>query len=146
MATSTVEVFVKLQSGRAVSSTFGPHDTVAEITSFVAREEGGVPDQRVRLKYQGKVLDTRKTIDYLGIRPETILRGEVSKRFYLFACWVIFHAFLSSAHYFHQNQLFRKIISGIPSECPTVCIQIRPQTICKGYQQITLASRERVKT
>ena len=94
MATSTVEVFVKLQSGRAISSTFGPHDTVAEITSFVAREEGGVPDQRVRLKYQGKVLDTRKTIGYLGIRPETILRAEVSKRFYLLGCWVIFHVFV----------------------------------------------------
>ena len=29
-----------------------------------------------------------------------------------------FHAFLSSADYF-QNQLFRKILSGIPSECQT---------------------------
>ena len=104
MATSTVEVFVKLQSGRAVSSTFGPHDTVAEITSFVAREEGGVPDQRVRLKYQGKVLDTRKTIDYLGIRPETILRGEVSKHFYLFACLVIFHVL-----FFSKSTVSKKI-------------------------------------
>ena len=103
MATSTVEVFVKLQSGRAISSTFGSHDTVAEITSFVAREEGGVPDQRVRLKYQGKVLDPRKTIGYLGIRPETILRGEVSKRFYLFACWVIFHAICRLLIFFFKS-------------------------------------------
>ena len=108
MATSTVEVFVKLQSGRAISSTFGPHDTVAEITSFVAREEGGVPDQRVRLKYQGKVLDTRKTIGYLGIRPETILRAEVSKRVSLFVYWVIFHAFLSSADIFPSKSTFSK--------------------------------------
>ena len=47
--------------------------------------------------------------------------------------------FLSSANSF-QNELFRKIHSGIPSECQTVWIQIRPdvlsgliwfQTVCK---------------
>ena len=38
-------------------------------------------------------------------------------------CWEIFHIiFLSSADIF-QNQFFRKIIPGIPSECQTVCIQ-----------------------
>ena len=40
---------------------------------------------------------------------------------------------------------------GIPSECQTVCIQIRPdilsgliwvQTVCKGYQQTTLVTKE----
>ena len=64
----------------------------------------------------------------------------------LFASWVIFRAFLSSADFF-QNQLFRKILSGIPSECQIVFIQIRPdvlsgliwvQTVCKSYQQTTL--------
>ena len=78
MAANMVEVFIKLQSGRAISSEFHHTDTVGRIISFVAREEGGVPERRVRLKYQGKTLDTRKTIGYLGIRPETILRGEVS--------------------------------------------------------------------
>ena len=34
------------------------------------------------------------------------------------ACWVILYAFLSSADFF-QNQLFLKIVSGIPSECQT---------------------------
>ena len=43
----------------------------------------------------------------------------------LFAYWVIFHAFLSSAD-FLQNQLFQKILSGIPSECQTVLILTRP--------------------
>ena len=47
---------------------------------------------------------------------------------------------------------FRKIISGIPSGCQTVWIQIRPdillfliwvQTICKGYQQTTKAATSR---
>ena len=45
------------------------------------------------------------------------------------------------------NQLFRKIISGIQSECLTVWIQIRPdvlsgliwvQAVCKGYHETTL--------
>ena len=31
-----------------------------------------------------------------------------------FASWEIFPAFLSSADFFFQNQLFRKILSGIP--------------------------------
>ena len=70
----------------------------------------------------------------------------------LFAPWVIFHALLSSAD-FLQNQLFRKILSGIPSECQTVRIQIRSDILsgliwarlfCKGYQQMTLG-RHRVK-
>ena len=50
----------------------------------------------------------------------------------------ILNAFLSSADFF-QNQLFRKILSGIPSECQTDWTQIRPdilsglilvQTVC----------------
>ena len=68
----------------------------------------------------------------------------------IFASWVIFHAFLSSADFF-QNQLVRKILSGIPSECQIVWIQIRPdillgliwvQSICKSYQQTTLGDKE----
>ena len=35
-----------------------------------------------------------------------------------------FACFLSSADFF-QNRLFQKILSGIPSECQTVWIQIR---------------------
>ena len=46
---------------------------------------------------------------------------------------------------FFLNLLFLKNLSGIPSECRTVWIQIRPdvlsgliqiQTVCKGYQQM----------
>ena len=48
-------------------------------------------------------------------------------------------------------QLFRKILSGIPSQCQTVSIQIKTdvlsvliwvQTVCKGYQQMTLVGKE----
>ena len=68
------------------------------------------------------------------------------------AHWVILHAFLLSADLF-QNQIFRKILSGIPSECQTVWIQMRPdifsvliwvQTVCKGYQQTMLVGKELV--
>ena len=38
---------------------------------------------------------------------------------------LVFHAFLSAADFYH-NQLFRKILSGISSECQTVWTQIRP--------------------
>ena len=40
-----------------------------------------------------------------------------------------FSCFLSSADFF-QNQLFQKILSGIPSECQTDWVQIRP----RGYK------------
>ena len=58
--------------------------------------------------------------------------------------------FLSSADFF-QNDLFRKILSGIQSECQSDWIQVRPnilsgliwfQTVCKGYQQTTLGGKE----
>ena len=51
-----------------------------------------------------------------------------------------FHAFLSSADFF-QNQVFRKIISGIPSECQTDWIQIRPD-ILSGLICVQSVSRQ----
>ena len=62
------------------------------------------------------------------------------------AYWVILHAFLSSADFF-QNQRFLKILSGIPSECQTIWINILSgviwvQTVCKHYQQTTLVGKE----
>ena len=57
---------------------------------------------------------------------------------------------LWSAEFF-QNQLFHKIISGMPLEWRTVWIQIVPevlsglicvQTICKGNQEMTLGGKE----
>ena len=39
--------------------------------------------------------------------------------------------FLSSADFF-QNRLFRKILSGIPSECQTVWVQIRLDMLSKN--------------
>ena len=65
----------------------------------------------------------------------------------LFPPWEIFQAILSSADFLFKNQLFRKNLSGIPSECQADLIQIRPdfssgliwvQTVCKRYSQTPL--------
>ena len=61
---------------------------------------------------------------------------------------------LPSADFLFQNQLSRKIISGIPRECQTVWIQIRPdisscliwaQTFCKKQSADGDTSRQSVK-
>ena len=68
-----------------------------------------------------------------------------------FACF-----FVICKSFFFFKLTFSKKSLGIPSECQTVWIQIRPnillgliwvQTVCKGYQQMTkvATSRERVK-
>ena len=58
--------------------------------------------------------------------------------------------FLSSADFF-RIEPFLKILSGIPSKCKTVWIQIRPdimtgliwvQTVCKKYHQMTLVGKD----
>ena len=59
--------------------------------------------------------------------------------------------FCSLVIFFKINFFFEKILSGIPLECQTVWIQIRPdilsglvwvQTVCKGYQQMILVGIE----
>ena len=59
--------------------------------------------------------------------------------------------FLLSADFVLINQLFRRILSEILSECQTVWVWTRPdilsghiwvQTACKGYQQTTLVGKE----
>ena len=68
----------------------------------------------------------------------------------LFTYLIILHAFLSSAD-FLQGHFLKKKLSEIPSESQTVWNHIRPnvlsgliwvQTVCKGYQQKTLVSKE----
>ena len=55
---------------------------------------------------------------------------------------------------FLRNSFRTKILSGIPSECLTDLIQIKPdilwgliwvQTVCKGYQQTTLVGKVLIK-
>ncbi|XP_045156402.2 uncharacterized protein LOC123522932 isoform X2 [Mercenaria mercenaria] len=76
MATCAIDVYIKLPSGKAISSQHLPSDNVKQIAAHVAKGEG-VAEARIRLKYQGKTLDKSKTIGYLGICAETILKAEV---------------------------------------------------------------------
>ena len=64
------------------------------------------------------------------------------------ACWVIFHALLSSADFQNELKNIQKILSGTLSMCQMIWLQIRinilmvliwVQTVCKGYQQMTKA-------
>ena len=68
--------------------------------------------------------------------------AESVQQLLLFACRVILHAFVSSADFF--NELYKTNLSGIPSECQTVWLQIRTdvlsgliwvQTVCKGFNR-----------
>ncbi|WAR00436.1 hypothetical protein MAR_024808 [Mya arenaria] len=76
MASNGIDVYVKLPSGKAIELKQLPANTVRDIAQKVAEIEK-VPERRVRLKYQGKTLDKNKTIGFLGICAETILKGEV---------------------------------------------------------------------
>ncbi|XP_062610878.1 uncharacterized protein LOC134272693 [Saccostrea cucullata] len=76
MAGNFVEVYVKLPTGRTTTLNLLPGSRISEINQHVGREEG-VPDDRVLLKYQGKILDRKKTVGQYGVRAETILKAEV---------------------------------------------------------------------
>ncbi|XP_052101650.1 uncharacterized protein LOC127735506 [Mytilus californianus] len=75
MATPLVDVYVKLPTGRTSVLKLLPTEQVKRINEQIANEEEIIPG-RVRVKYQGKFLDKSKTIGFLGIRPETILKAE----------------------------------------------------------------------
>ena len=66
----------------------------------------------------------------------------------LFIYWLIFERFFVFCCFFPKATFFRKMLSGISSECQTVWIQviltkmsclIWVQTVCKGYQKTTLS-------
>lgn len=82
MASASIDVYIKLPSGKAVSQQHWPADTVGQIVKKVSECEK-VPEERIRIKYQGKTLDKTKTISYLGICAETILKVEVRRLFYI---------------------------------------------------------------
>ena len=67
----------------------------------------------------------------------TIFENYAGKRYVLTICPLGFFVFLSSADFF-QNQLFRKFLSGIPSEFQTVWIQIKPDSVWPDLVPICL--------
>ena len=58
----------------------------------------------------------------------------------LFACWVFFACFLSSADFSFKINDSKKNISGLPSECQTVLTQIRPDSMLY-FLQLVIISR-----
>lgn len=76
MGTESIDVYVKMVSGRTSSFRLKKSDLVQEICVRIAAEES-VAVERVSLKYNGKSLDPKLTVGYTGIRTETILRAEV---------------------------------------------------------------------
>ena len=91
---------------------------------------------------------------YLKLSSAEIATQHVKRQ--LFACWVISRDFfLSSVDFFFFLEIFfffkkkKKNLLGIPSECQTIWIKIRPdvlsgliwvQSVCKGYQQTTIVA------
>ena len=84
--------------------------------------------------YQGLI---ERSMAFYQIVVEKLILGN-------FACFIVVCWFFSKSTFF-------KILSGIPSECQTVRIHIRPdvlpgliwvQTVCNGYQQKTLVGKE----
>ena len=76
MATGTIDVYVKIPTGRNAQYYLRPSDTIETICKKVAEEEK-VKETQVRMKYQGKILNKTHSMSYLGVRPETILKAEV---------------------------------------------------------------------
>lgn len=97
MATAGIEVYVKLPTGKVLSLQHWPGHTVGDIAKKVADSEN-VPEPRVRLKYQGKTLDKKKTISYLGICMETILKAEVCSLIQLKGNFHFFYTFFPSLY------------------------------------------------
>ncbi|XP_059163367.1 uncharacterized protein LOC131946539 [Physella acuta] len=76
MASNTIDVYVKLPSGRnTFYSTVGSAN-LHSICELIAKEEH-IKSSQVILKYQGKILDNNKSLNEYGIRAETILKVEI---------------------------------------------------------------------
>ncbi|XP_038069089.1 uncharacterized protein LOC119738315 [Patiria miniata] len=71
-----LDVYIKLTSGRVFHMPVSAYETVRAVCEKVATEEG-VSASCLRLKYTGKVLNKDHTMDYLGVRPETILKADI---------------------------------------------------------------------
>ncbi|KAH3751130.1 hypothetical protein DPMN_185676 [Dreissena polymorpha] len=76
MASTCIDVYVKLSTGKAIELQHLPSETVRQIAQKIADCEK-VPENYVRLKYQGKIIDKSKIIQYLGICAETILKADI---------------------------------------------------------------------
>lgn len=104
---STIDVYVKLPTGRTSVQNLLPTDLVEKIYNIVAEEEG-VAVERVRIKYTGKVLKKSDTIGYKGICRETVLKGEVTHLYTFTFVLCYFALFINSTFQFlsHSQKPF----------------------------------------
>ena len=77
---------------------------------------------------------------YIWVKPS--FRSLPTGKFCMLFCHLLF---------FFKINFSGKILFGIPSECQTIWIQVKPdnlsgliwvQTVCKGYQQMTLIGKD----
>ncbi|XP_050403321.1 uncharacterized protein LOC126819361 [Patella vulgata] len=76
MAKNILDVYVKMPSGKNVQFDMEYCQTIEALSNLVALKEDVNPKQ-IQLKYQGKILNPSSTLNYLGVRPETILKAEI---------------------------------------------------------------------
>ena len=84
-----------------------------------------------------------------------LVQLEEFQTFVLILCLLGIFSYFFVVCCFYKINFFKKILSGIPSECQTVWIQIRldilsgliwVQTVCKGYQQMTPVGKELINS
>ncbi|XP_025078119.1 uncharacterized protein LOC112554533 isoform X2 [Pomacea canaliculata] len=76
MSCHKIDVYVKIPTGRNAKYLMMSHDTIEKLCAKIAEEEK-VKVNQVKLKYQGKILNEKHSMSYLGVRPETILKAEI---------------------------------------------------------------------
>ena len=78
MATAgDIDVYVKMPSEHSAQYDVKSCFTIKLLCGLIAKDEN-IPATQVRLKYQGKTLDGTKSVGWYGVRPETILKVDVS--------------------------------------------------------------------
>lgn len=77
MASNALDVHVQIQNGGAMVFQMQGLDTIRTLCREVSMKLG-VEENGVRVRYTGKILDRSNSLSYLGVRPETVLKVEVS--------------------------------------------------------------------
>ncbi|ESO94233.1 hypothetical protein LOTGIDRAFT_232476 [Lottia gigantea] len=76
MASACIDVYVKLPSGKNAQYDLFSTDTIAILCGEIAKREN-LDRNRLKIKYQGKVLKKSSALGYLGVVAETILKVEI---------------------------------------------------------------------